>query len=64
MRVSLLKERNDFNMKVSFIFNLKCQGIIILMIYTIIIPACLSNGRQNLTLNSLVDSSLEQSTKE
>ena len=42
--VSLLKERNYFNMKVHFIFNLKCQRIIILMIYTIIIPTCLSNG--------------------
>ena len=42
--VSLLKERNYFNMKVHFIFSLKCQHIIILMIYTIIIPTCLSNG--------------------
>ena len=44
VRVSLLKERNNFNMKVHFIFNLKCQHIIILTIYTIVIPTCLSNG--------------------
>ena len=40
VRVSLLKERNYFNMKVHFIFNLKCQRIVIRMIYTIIIPTC------------------------
>ena len=44
VRVSLLKERNNFNMKVHFIFNLKCQRIMILMIYTIIIPTCPLNG--------------------
>ena len=41
VRVSLLEERNYFNVKVHFIFNLKCQRIIILMIYTIIVPTCL-----------------------